>query len=315
MAQCEVVRVKRPGRDLVEVRAAPAHEPLASCRFEWPARWQVRTCDWQPPPRSEPRLLFGLSAGPGDALLVSVVRFGLEVDALAWLEGWLGSARLSQATRVGWRGLSIALVDEGGAGPGWRAVLTGPSVHVLEAHGQARRWLDRAAATLRTLTPYDPPAEGFRPGALGGLDLSLPAAWRVDAPAPAPHGHAVTVLRRLTADGHLASWLRLHALDRRVHPGLNPAVLTTLTNPGLEQAGFILDAPTLAAGASGPVERRVGTWQGRSVETAMGVRQLGPYWLRVDGVMPGSARAPVTALNGRRVVDVALATAVVSPRS
>jgi hypothetical protein len=92
-------------------------------------------------------------------------------------------------------------------------------------------------------------------------------------------------------------------------------VLTTLTNPGFEQAGFILDAPTLAAGASGPVERRVGTWQGRSVETAMGVRQLGPYWLRVDGVMPGSARAPVTALNGRRVVDVALATAVVSPRS
>ena len=314
MAQCEVVRVPRPGRQTVEVRAAPAHEPLASCRFEWPARWRVHTCAWAPPPRGQASVLFGMNAGPGDALVVSVARFGLEVDALGWLESDLGTQRARAAT-PSWRGLSVAALDEPQPGPAWRAVVSGPALHLLEAHGQARRWLDRAAATLRSLTPFEPPAEGVRGLSLGPLTFSALAAWRADtATERVPHGHAVAVLRRTTSEGHLAGWLRVHVVDRRVLVGVNPDTLRAETAPDWASQGFTLGEADAATGASGPLARHRGEWQGRSVEVTSAERQIGPCWVRADVVTPGLERAPVSALNGRRALDVALATARVSLR-
>jgi len=314
MAQCEVVRVPRPGRQVVEVRASPAHEPLASCRFEWPARWRVHTCAWAPPPLGRASVLCALGAGPGDAVVVSVARFGLEVDALSWLEGQVGAERARRAARS-WRGLSVAALDEPQPGPAWRAVVSGPALHMLEAHGQARRWLDRAATTLRTLTPFEPPAEGVRALSLGPLTCSAPAAWRADtATERVPHGHAVTVLRRATSEGHLAGWLRLHVVDRRVLVGVNPDTLRAETSPQWASQGFTLGEAHSATGASGQLARRVGEWQGRTVEVTSAERQVGPCWVRADVVTPGLERAPVSALNGRRALDVALATARVSLR-
>jgi len=315
MAQCEVIRVPRAGRQVVEVRAAPAHEPLASCRFEWPARWRVHTCAWAPPPMGHASVLFALAAGPGDALVVSVARFGLEVDALSWLEAHVGAHRADAAT-PSWRGLSVAALDEPPPGPAWRAVVSGPALHVLEAHGVARRWLDRAATTLRTLTPFEPPSEGVRPLSVGALGCSAPAAWRADAAVGrVPHGHAVAVLRRTTREGHLAGWLRVHVIDRRVLVGVNPDALRSETAPRWATHGVVLgDGARTVTGVSGPVTRQAGEWQGRSVEVSWAERQVGPCWVRADVVTAGAERAPISALNGRRALDVALATARVSPR-
>lgn len=305
MAHCEVVAVPRRGREAVELRAAPAHEPLASCAFEWPPGWKVHTTDWQAPGRLQVGWLFGLTAAHGDALSVSVARFGMEVDALAFLKDHLGGAVVAGAQRVGWQGLSVGAIDEPSDGRAWRVVCSGPAVHVLEARGLGRRYLDRAAATLRSLSGYEPPAEPFVEAAVGPLRFLRPAAW-TGAPDKAPHGHTRAHFRRHTNEGHLSGYLRVRVIDRRVHPGLNPAEAQTEVDQTILYPGLDLGAPVADAGPAGPTTMRTGTLDKRTVETRHGVRQVGPLLVHLDACFPGADRAPVTRLNGRRVFDVAL---------
>ena len=305
MAHCEVVQVPRRGRDAVELRASPAHEPLASCAFEWPPGWKVHTTDWQPPALFEVAHLFGLTAGSGDTLTISVARFGMEVDALAFLRDRLGTATMAQATRQAWTGLSVAAIDHPAPGSAWRIVCSGPALHVLEARGLARRYLDRAAATLRSLSGYEPPGESYGPGLVGPLRLLRPLAFtpQVDA---APHGQFRAHFRRLTNEGHLAGYLRVRVVDRRVHPGLPPADIAREVEATLGFPGVVLGPPSADPGPAGPTERRDGEFERRSVETRHAVRQVGPLLVHLDACFPGADRAPVTRLNGRRCFDVAL---------
>lgn len=304
MAHCEVVMVPRRGRDAVELRAAPAHEPLASCAFEWPRGWKVHTTDWQPPALFELGWLFGLSGAAGDTLTVSVARFGLEVDALAFLRERLGTAVMSEATRCGWLGLSVGAVDRPAPASSWRVVCTGPAVHVLEARGVARRYLDRAATTLRGLSGYEPPGENFGPNRVGPLTLLRPLAWTPQAES-APHGHHRAHFRRLTNEGHLAEYLRVRVVDRRVHAGLAPADIASDVERSLGFPGVELGAPQSDPGPSGPTTRRDGEFEKRSIETRHAVRQVGPLLVHLDACFPAADRAPLTRLNARRCFDVA----------
>ncbi len=307
MAHSEVVQVPRRGRDVVELRAAPAHEPLSSCAFEWPRGWRTHTTDWQPPALFETAWLFGLTAAPGDALTVSVARFGLEVDALTFLRDRLGTAVCERAVRSAWTGLSVGAFDLGAPESSWRVVCSGPAVHVLEARGLARRYVDRAAATLRSLSGFEPPAERFGQVAVGPLRCLRPAAWQI-VPEPATHGFHRAHLLRTSNEGHLAGYLRIFVVDRRIHAGEPPATLLARVETDLRRDGLVLGASVDDAGPGGPATRRVGTWRGLSVETRHAVRQVGPLLVALDGACPGADRAPLTRLNARRAFDVALAT-------
>jgi hypothetical protein len=307
MAHCEVVQVPRRGRDVVELRAAPAHEPLASCAFEWPRGWRAHTTDWQPPALFETAFLFGLTAAPGDGLTVSVARFGLEVDALAFLRDRLGTAVCEQAVRSAWTGLTVAALDHAPPGDAWRVVCSGPAVHVLQARGLARRFLDRAAATLRGLSGFEPPAERFVTTSAGPLRFLRPAAWQAVA-EPAAHGFHRLHLQRASNEGHLASYLRIFVMDRRVHAGSPPEALLTQVERDLERDGLKLGKPRPEPGPGGPTTRRDGTFRGLGVETRHAVRQIGPLLVALDGACPGAERAPLTRLNARRAFDVAVAT-------
>lgn len=307
MAHCEVVSVPRRGREAVELRASPAHEPLSSCAFEWPRDWRVHTSDWQPPGRLQVSYLFGLTAGPGDALTVSVARFGLEIDLLAFLRAGLGDAIFTGARRAGWTGLTVAHVDTEPPGPAWRIVCAGPAVHVLEARGVARRYLDRAAATLRSLSGFEAPAQPLIAAAVGAARLMRPAAWSA-TPEPAAHGHARTHFRHATNEGHLAAYLRVHVVDRRVHAGILPQALEAENARRLAVPGLVLGEPEPDPGPQGPTVRRTGEYLRRSIETRHAVRQVGPLLVFLDGATPGPERAPVRHLNGRRCFDLACAS-------
>jgi len=307
MAHCEVVQVPRRGRDVVELRAAPAHEPLASCAFEWPRGWRTHTTDWQPPALFETAYLFGLTGTFGDALTVSVARFGLEVDALTFLRDRLGTAVCERAVRSTWSGLSVGAFDLAPPDSAWRVICSGPAVHLLEARGLARRYVDRAAATLRSLSGYDPPAERFAQAAVGPLRCLRPAAWQVVL-EPAAHGFHRAHLLRTSNEGHLACYLRIFVVDRRIHAGEPPATLLSRVESHLARDGLVLGAPVDDAGPGGPTTRRAGTFRALSVETRHAVRQVGPLLVALDGACPGADRAPLTRLNGRRAFDVALAT-------
>jgi hypothetical protein len=307
MAHCEVVQVPRRGRDVVELRAAPAHEPLASCAFEWPRGWRAHTTDWQPPALFETAYLFGLTAAPGDALTVGVARFGVEVDALAFLREKLGTAVGERAVRSAWTGLSVAALELPAPESSWRVVCSGPAVHLLEARGLARRYVDRAAATLRSLSGFEPPAERYGQAAVGPLRCLRPAAWPIVS-EPAAHGYHRAHCLRTTNEGHLAAYLRVHVVDRRVHAGSPPAALLARVESDLTRDGLALGTPTDDAGPGGPTTRRTGTWRGQSVESRHAVRQIGPLLVSLDGAWPGAERAPLTRLNARRAFDVAVAT-------
>jgi hypothetical protein len=305
MAHCEVVQVPRRGREAVELRAAPAHEPLSSCAFEWPPGWKVHTTDWQPPALFEVGHLFGLSGAAGDTLTVSVARFGLEVDALAFLRERLGTAIMAQSTRSAWTGLSVGAIDLPAPGSAWRVVCTGPAVHVLEARGIARRYVDRAATTLRGLSGYAPPGENFGPASAGPLRMLRPLTWTPELES-APHGRFRAHFRRHTNEGHLAGYLRVSVVDRRVHPGLSPADLAAENERRLAFPGVVLGAPLSDPGPGGPTTRRDGEFERKSIETRHAVRQVGPLLVHLDACFPGAERAPLTRLNGRRAFDVAV---------
>ncbi len=307
MAHCEVVMVPRRGRDTVELRAAPAHEPLSSCAFEWPRAWRIHTTDWQPPAPLQVAHLFGLMAAPGDALVVSVARFGLEIDPLAFLKRSLGSAVVAEATRVGYHGLTVAVLELPSPGPAWRVVTSGPAVHLLEARGVARRYLDRAASTLRSLSGFEPPAQPFVAASVGPLRFQRPAAWTAQSEA-SPHGHHRAHFRHHTSEGHLAAYLRIHAVDRRVHVGGLPADFEARNTQRLDVPGLALGAPVEDPGPQGPTRRREGLYLKRSVETRHAVRQVGPMLVFADACFPGDDRAPVRRLNGRRCFDLAVST-------
>lgn len=300
MAACEIVRaLTSDGRP--ELRAAPPHEPLASCAFEWPDGWIAQAPPWVPPPPFTASPLLRLTRDDG-ALDVAVARFGCEVDGLAFLEQWLGGPLEGR----GWRGPAIALGRRGEVE--WRVVGSGPAVHLLAATGSARALVDRAAATLRSLTGLGPEAEPVRPIDVGPLRCVRLAAWKLQRGAP-PHGHHRAHLRLLDAEERASAYLRLHVLDRRVHVAADPHALLAATDADERKAGLVDRTPASADhGPGGPAERWEAKLGGIPVEVRRALRQIGPGLLVATAVHPTAAHAPLAWLNGRRHFDLALAT-------
>jgi hypothetical protein len=296
MADCEIVRAG------AELRAAPPHEPLASCAFEWPAGWDARGFSWFPPPLFVPSPLLRLARSPDDVLDVWVGRFGVEIDGLAFLEKWLGRPLDDR----GWRGLAIArgALD----GTEWRVVLSGPAVHVLGARGEARAHVDRAAATLHSLTGLGPQAEPVRPIDVGPLRCLRLGAWAPERVSAVPHGHHRVHLRLTNAAAEVVAYLRLHVVDRRVHVGADPLQLLTTVDEEERSAGLAASPYGPDPGACGPAVGRPSSLEGVPVEVRRALRQIGPGLAVVSGVWPAPRHAPVAWLNGRRAFDLAVAT-------
>ena len=301
MAHCEVLRVERSGSALVELRAAPSHEPLSSCGFEWPRGWRLHTVDWVPPGRLQRSPLFACTAGASDVLRVEVSRFGMEVCPLSFLRQTLDHATLAEVSDWGFAGMSIARAEA----PSFsiRAVTSGPAVHILFASGHARSYVDRAAATLRTLSAYAPPAESSVAVTFGPLIGVRPAMWRHEREEKTPHGLSRDHLLRDTSEGHLSAYIRLQTLDRRVHPGTSPEVFLAQLDSTLSKAGLTLRAAERDVSPSGPTWVQRGVYLGNDLEVRRAFRQIGPCLVGIASAAPSFARAPLTYLHARRVFD------------
>ena len=281
-----------------EVRVAPPGDPLASCAFAWPEGWALERYEWTPPSLMGAQSLLSFHEG-GSSLHVHVARFGCEVDGLSFLQAWCPG----EWRGLGWEGLPIARGTLGEVE--WRVVHTGPALHLLEATGAARALLDGAARTLRSLSGLGPNAEP-----VATLNVVPLSTLRLKSGQPTPyedvgHGHHATRMANVDPKGEVLAFLRVLVCDRRVHVGLDPAVLASQADRERAAWGVALGEEVADVAASGGVRCWRATMGGLDVETRRAVRQLGSSLVVVDGVWP-VGRSPVARLNGRRHLDVLL---------
>jgi hypothetical protein len=320
MAHCEVVQVPRRGRDVVELRAAPAHEPLASCAFEWPRGWRAHTTDWQPPALFETAYLFGLTAAPGRRPdgRCRPLRGGGRCAGLS--SGALGTAVGERAVRSAWTGLSVAALELPAPESSWRVVCSGPAVHLLEARGLARRYVDRAAARPFAGCPgYAPPGEHYGQASRRGRCECLRPQLDADrVRVGAAHGYLPCAFlpprrTRVIWPGTCGCMSSTGAFTPAVCPAADcsRAVESELTwRPG--RGARCADSDD--AGPGGPTTRRDGR-VGAQSPSRRGTQcgRSGRCSFTLDGCFPGAERAPLTRLNGRRAFDVAVATSRSAP--
>lgn len=305
MLTCRMHTVEQPG-GRVEWRVAPESEPLASCAFPWPAGWSPAAPPWIPPPLHGRAPLCALR-GPeaADALDVSVMRFGVEVDGLAALRATTDAALAD----VRWTGLP--LVEATADGARWAVVHAGPALFALRATGAAAAHLPVAARGLRSLTDWSPVAEPLAPLRIGPLSTRRFAAWTVDPPLATPHGHARGALR--LADPTHVTLARIEALvvDCTVFPGIDPRGVIAAADKRLELLGVEPGEGAPDPGPSGPARTRRAKWVGAGapveVEHRRAIRRIGRALAVIDGLW--RTDAPVARLNGRRHLDVLLARA------
>jgi len=301
MAHCEIVRVGTPG-GASELRLAPPSEPLASCAFEWPVGWTPHTVDWSPPPLFRRAPLVRLEDGSGGALSLSVARFGVEVDGLAFLRRVLGR----DLENTGWRGLPVAAAEE--TDVAWRVVHSGPALHVLAARGGARLYVEHAAASLRGLSGLGPEAEPVKGTALGPVRFARLGAWKLERELGTPHGYHRLHLRLMGRQEELFGYLRVLAIDRRVHVDLDVRPILEKSEAAHDWAGLSLGDRRPDPGAGGVAHTRHGVLGDVPVEARGAVRQIGPGIVLVNGLWPSFEHAPIGWLNGRRHFDIVLAT-------
>lgn len=292
------------GEGRVEWRVAPRGEPLASCRFPWPAGWTPVAPPWVPPALGRRAWLCRLRASSGQ-LDVWVMRYGAEVDGLAaltpTLEGPLTDAR--------WSGLVLAEARDVDAR--WAVVHAGPAVFALRAVGEAIAHLPDAARGFASLLGGPPVAEPLARFVVGPLQTRRLASWRSLTPPAAPHGHARAVLLLQTPTETLAR-IEILTVDCRISVGHDPQRAIADADGRLKVLG--VEGPAGQgepdSGPSGPARvRRVEVPDARGPKRAAlhrrAVRRIGRGLVIVDGLWP--ADAPVVRLGGRRHMDILLA--------
>ncbi len=241
-----------------------------------------------------------LSFHQGEASLhVHAARFGCEVDGLSFLQAW----HPGDWSDLGWEGLPIARGTLGETE--WRVVHTGPALHLLEATGAARDLLDGAARTLRSLSGLGPNAEAVAALKVGPLSTLRLESWQATPYADVPHGHHAVRLANVDPRGEVLAFLRVLVADRRVHVGLDPAVLAAEGDRERQAWGVVLADAVPDVAASGGAHSWRAMMGNIEVETRRAIRQLGPSLVVVDGVWP-ARRSPVARLNGRRHLDLLL---------
>lgn len=303
MLTCRMATVTRPD-GLVEWRVAPDQEPLASCALVWPADYTPAAPPWAPPALHGAAHLFDLTGPDGGRLRVHVMRYGVEVDGFEALRGWLAEhAPETPLTDPRWTGLP--LVEARAGETRWAVVHAGPALFVMQADGPARRWLPRAARSLRSLAGEPIEAEALVSFDVGPLRTRRLAAWRLGERLRAPHGHHRATLLLDAPTGQALARLELLVVDRRVHPGLDPHVLLAAADGRLATLGVRPGERALDPGPSGPA--RSGPVQAGQTEHRRVLRQVGRSLVVIDGLWRRDAA--VARLNGRRHQDVLLACA------
>lgn len=288
----------------VEWRVAPRGEPLASCRWPWPAGWSAEAPPWVPPGLGARSPLCRLTVESG-VLDVSVMRFGAEVDGLAALRATVDA----QLTDIRWTGLMLAEARAGDVS--WAVVHAGPAIFALRAWGAAREHLPAAARGFVSLIGDPPNAEPLQRLAIGPLHTRRLAAWTPGAAPAAPHAHARAVL---TLESPTVTLARIEALviDCRILVGYDPQKALAAADTRLELLG-VSGPPGRGepdSGPSGPARVRAVTARGPRGETAPAwhrrtVRRIGRALVVLDGIWRRDA--PVVRLGGRRHQDLLLA--------
>ena len=303
MLTCRMVTLARPD-GLVEWRVAPESEPLASCALVGPAGATASAPGWAPPGLHGAAHLFDLTDTDGGRLRVYVMRYGVEVDGLEAVRGWLAAREPGAAlTDPVWTGLP--LVEARAGDTRWAVVHAGPALFALRADGPARRWLPRAARSLRSLAGEPIEAEALIPFEVGPLRTRRFAAWRLGERLRAPHGHHRATLLLDAPTGEPLARLELLVVDRKVHPGLDPHVMLAAADGRLATLGVEPGERALDPGPSGPA--RAGSVAQGQLEHRRLLRQAGRALVVIDGLWRRDAT--VARLNGRRHQDVLVACA------
>lgn len=302
MLECRMHTVPRDdGR--VEWRVAPRGEPLASCRWPWPAGWRAEAPPWVPPGLGRRAWLCRLAHGAG-TLDVWVMRFGAEVDGLAALQATIDRP----LSAIRWAGLVVAEARDGD--DHWAVVHAGPAVFALRASGAAVAHLPAAARGFASLLDDPPVAEPLESFAVGPLRTRRLAAWRASKGPAAPHAHSRAIL---TLDGPTSTLARIEALviDCRILVGHDPHAALAAADARLEWLGVEGKAErgALDGGPSGPARVREVVLRGPR-DSAPGwhrrtVRRIGRGLIVLDGLWRRDT--PLVRLAGRRHQDILLA--------